>query len=242
MVKKHMRRDSATPGYSETVPCHLSLNGQKSWTCRGASRLKNVSRIQKEVFIVYRCIQCGFMDRWFEKMYKCASRTVPDSLGLRPWALQGRWGLAGCCEHPLLLGAETPPAQPWTPGPLGPLLTQHPRALTATAEPPCWLLQGSAASALPHSHQHLLWELERLKRIIDTNHDQRRNDCHCKNVFINDLHIILWEWYSARQNCDRFSPNGNISLQKCVALKGLKKPNVFPPVRKMTDQGQETIH
>lgn len=34
---------------------HLSLNGQKSWTCRGASRLKNVSRIQKEVFIVYRC-------------------------------------------------------------------------------------------------------------------------------------------------------------------------------------------
>lgn len=55
MVKKHMRRDSATPGYSETVTCHLSLNGQKSWTCRGASRLKNVSRIQKEVFIVYRC-------------------------------------------------------------------------------------------------------------------------------------------------------------------------------------------
>lgn len=98
------------------------------------------------------------------------------------------------------------------------------------------------ASALPHSHQHFLWELERLKQIIDTNHDQRRNDCHCKNVFINDLHIILWERYSARQNCDRFSPNGNISLQKCVALKGVKKLNVFPPVRKMTDQGQETIH
>lgn len=99
-----------------------------------------------------------------------------------------------------------------------------------------------AAFPLLQSHHQLLWELERLRQIIDTNHDQRRNGCHCKNVFINDLHIILWEWYSARQNCNRFSPNGNIFLQKYVALKGVKKLNMFPPVREMTDQGQETIH
>lgn len=98
--------------------------------------------------------------------------------------------------------------------------------------------------ALPllHSHCRILWELERLRQIIDTNYNQRRNDCHCKNVFINDLHIILREWYSARQNCNRFSPNGNFFLQNCVALKGVKQLNIFPPVRKMTDQGQETIH
>lgn len=137
----------------------------------------------------------------------------------------------GCPRHRGHL--STPMARP-----AGPLLTQPLVAFIATGEPPFWFhpeLCCLCSSSLSPALSLGTGEAE-------TNHDQRRNDCHCKNVFINDLHIILWEWYPARQNCDRFSPNGNISLQKCVALKGVKKLNVFPPVRKMTDQGQETIH
>lgn len=43
-MKKHMRRDSATPGYSETVTCHLRPKGQKE---------------PAEIVHFQRCLQTG---------------------------------------------------------------------------------------------------------------------------------------------------------------------------------------
>lgn len=132
-----------------------------------------------------------------------------ESLGLKSEGLPCQQKeYSGCCPisdpfsvvglflAPLTLGAVGPGAQRRT---LSPPLTSdcgltNPRHRQPYSHPrtaaPTRLRRRRSSSSLS---QQLLWERGRLRQIIDTNHDQRRNDCHCKDVFINDLHLILWE-------------------------------------------------